>query len=438
MRKMVWSENPIANPSATTPPEWINLWDLTRQTFRKPPMPLYQLINVSVGFMLTSGVVHTKVLRMSNIISGLKAAEPLSLEIPPRKRTTRKNSWSQTPNSVLERRASGPHYFPRTSGGHSSRDRSRSLEQPGNANLLSTVLPLDWLFTDSEPDPPSSPKQVGHGSTASSYTGGKLRQQQSVSSSQGSIGTDTETKTLLGSSSADKDSTANTGAIPKKHLSHSKQLNLPIETSSGSKKNDQTDGADDSSPNRHPLSLPLEKDSIPTGEFKGTSSSSSGAWRKRAFRRRPTAEREEEMLRASRENTDGADPGTPDSDLEGNDVRSVIYFENISLIYFQCSRRMTMYFFFRRQIIDILSAAGNQTSELELEFLKAELKKRRTATDEESEFKTKRKSSETSGRNSRQRRPLFLESRKHSGKAQLLQIQISRLYKMFESLSRPA
>ena len=257
------------------------------------------------------------------------------MELPPRKRTTRKNSWSQTPNSVLERRASGPHYFPKIGGAgeeNVSRDRSHSLEQPGNSSLLSTVLPLDWPFTDSEPDPPSSPKQVGQSSSSAIpfSTGAKLKQQQSASSSQGSSGTDTETKTLLGGGTKAKaEEAANkTGAIPKKHLAQNKQPETL--------EDDQVDNGSEVSSTRHPLSAPTGD---PSGaEFKTSNTTgSSGAWRKRAFRRRPTADREEEILGQSAgggsSGVSGASAvGTnPPAEIEASELRLGHKNENIKI-----------------------------------------------------------------------------------------------------------
>ena len=126
---------------------------------------------------------------------------------------------SSTPSS---RRNSGP-YIPmmgRTTNAFHHPVREGGVATASeNPSLLSSVGPLDWLFTDSEPKPPpSSPKSVN----ASNLGTPSARQPRiSSSSSQGSSGTDNELKTLLPSNSKDstsKDSSTfhHQGAIPKK------------------------------------------------------------------------------------------------------------------------------------------------------------------------------------------------------------------------------
>ena len=115
---------------------------------------------------------------------------------------------------------------------------------------LSSVGPLDWLLTDSEPEPPVSPKQV-------STSGQVGRGQQEASSSQGSSGTDTETRTLLSQQKAEM-----RGAIPKRRLNqghdgesesgsqHNRRAFRRRQSSSREQTNDSPDG------------IPAESDSI--------------------------------------------------------------------------------------------------------------------------------------------------------------------------------
>lgn len=84
-------------------------------------------------------------------------------------------------------------------------------ESNDTSNPLASVHPLDWLFSDSEPEPPSSPKMVEGDSAA---------RNRKESSSQGSSGTDTETRTLLPRTNPNVGpstvSQSYRGAIPKK------------------------------------------------------------------------------------------------------------------------------------------------------------------------------------------------------------------------------
>ena len=84
-------------------------------------------------------------------------------------------------------------------------DNPDKRDKGGNPNYLGVVGPLDWLFSDSEPEPgPSSPKLVHQQGNKSDPNGlqilSQIRRQRTNNnscSSQGSSGTDTETRSLL-------------------------------------------------------------------------------------------------------------------------------------------------------------------------------------------------------------------------------------------------
>ncbi len=109
--------------------------------------------------------------------------------------------------------------------------RRDSSECSGAAqNLLSSVFPLDWLFSAGEPEPPNSPKRVSTHAKDGGGDGNKHNES-------GSSGTDTETRTLLpqrneeekeGEAERKEEEEAeeeqqehhqSRGAIPKKHPS---------------------------------------------------------------------------------------------------------------------------------------------------------------------------------------------------------------------------
>ena len=140
------------------------------------------------------------------------------------------------------------------------RDRSRSLDQ----NPLSTVLPLDWLFSDNEPDLPGSPKGLQHAAAAvATQTSGDLE----------SSGTDTETRNLLSSleekfEAVFAESGQSSGAIPKKRPPIAEATNIEhLENSNGG-------GGDDAKAAEPPCGSAAAK-----------------AWQRRAFRRRRTQDR---------------------------------------------------------------------------------------------------------------------------------------------------
>ena len=93
--------------------------------------------------------------------------------------------------------------------------RSRS-EEATKSNVMG---PLDWLFSDSEPELPlSSPKRVREAQTSKNQL------------SRASSGTDTETRTLLSSSSSVPVPDSSQGAIPKRRSDVTrgkKRLNRP-------------------------------------------------------------------------------------------------------------------------------------------------------------------------------------------------------------------
>ena len=139
------------------------------------------------------------------------------------------------------------------------RDRSRSLDQ----NPLSTVLPLDWLFSDNEPDPPGSPKGLQHAAAAMATQTCDLE----------SSGTDTETRNLLSSleekfEAVIAETGQSSGAIPKKRPPIAEATNTEhLEKSN--------DGCGDDAKAVEP----------PCG------SAAAKAWQRRAFRRRRTEDR---------------------------------------------------------------------------------------------------------------------------------------------------
>ena len=100
------------------------------------------------------------------------------------------------------------------------RDRSRSLDQ----NPLASVLPLDWLFSDNEPDPPGSPKGVQQAAAASVAATSATEASGDLDTSRASSGTDCETRNLLPSlehklETVISETEQSSGAIPKKRPS---------------------------------------------------------------------------------------------------------------------------------------------------------------------------------------------------------------------------
>ena len=117
--------------------------------------------------------------------------------------TCRKNSWSagQTKTKDVEHTL-----LPETN--YFSLDNTQLKDIEGKPSYLGVVGPLDWLFSDSEPEPgPSSPKFVHQQGNDSNYNNSnnlemlpethRQRNNKDSCSSQGSSGTDTETRSLL-------------------------------------------------------------------------------------------------------------------------------------------------------------------------------------------------------------------------------------------------
>jgi hypothetical protein len=149
-----------------------------------------------------------------------------------RERRRRKSSGRHK-SQAGERRLSGPYLEMRGSKTEPTGkdERSRSLEtatspaRPGKrgkgtsdnqqtqpTSMLNTVLPLDWLFSAGEPDPPSSPKCLTRGTDQDSAN---ETHPQASSSTEGVVsGESQETRTLLVDGDANAESSG--GAIPKR------------------------------------------------------------------------------------------------------------------------------------------------------------------------------------------------------------------------------
>lgn len=126
----------------------------------------------------------------------------------------------------------------------SSHSQTQKGGNQSQSNHLAPVQPLDWLFSDSEPEPPGSPKHVSS-------------RNRETSSSQGSSGTDSETKydvqnaanmseylTLLSKSFfrtllSNPVVTNSGGAIPKRRLSsdQSGDTNSSVTTNNEERRN---------------------------------------------------------------------------------------------------------------------------------------------------------------------------------------------------------
>lgn len=228
-------------------------------------------------------------------------------------------------------------------GTSDSKDRSRSLDTDASHNPLSTVLPLDWLFSDSEPEPPGSPKHLSSKSSKGKKEAKRVVNEEDEdaitsdvchqSSSHGSSGTDTETKQLLSHPDSELlKKNEKSGAIPKKRQ---KKPSAPLENIEGMGEEDEEgdeDDIDDGSESSQPFRR--RKDA-----FQGHN--------RRAFRWRKGERQSEEMMTSQEGDEESAD----EIDL-------------------------------KKRILEILSAPDNDECERELAKLKKELKnmKRKQAT----------------------------------------------------------
>ena len=210
--------------------------------------------------------------------------------------------------------------------GSNSRDRSASLEaeSSSSSNPLASVLPLDWLFSETdEPEPPSSPKQVQE---TPGQDGGEVNRNRTGSSSQGSSGTDNESKSLLPSGGASSDtprSNEQSGAIPK-------QRRFNFEESDAGKQHADS-----------PMPSDAEE-----GDFR--------QWRRRAFIRR------ESRLSQDLLPEDGSPPLDADWQLQSLEDPNESEANELKM-----------------RIIEVLSAPSNAQCERELTKLKNELENRR-------------------------------------------------------------
>ena len=183
------------------------------------------------------------------------------------------------------------------------RDRSRSLDQ----NPLASVLPLDWLFSDNEPDPPGSPKGVQQAAAASIAAASAQEASGDIDSSRASSGTDCETRNLLPSLEQKSEAVIpeteqSSGAIPKKR---SLARDIHVIATTDIQDNEDSYGAGDA----------MTDD--PGGSAK--------TWQRRAFRRRRTQDQMSvEGISESAGDNEEKDGEEEDHDSLSSDLRQKI------------------------------------------------------------------------------------------------------------------